>query len=200
MTMGARLAITLLTSEFQRERVTGIEPALSAWEADVLPLNYTRAVSGTDRSDGAPKLAPTSYRTGADARRVRPTVDMKARARTFQQTEGVTYRVGRSISKVGLTATQQRPSNSPFLAPSRNACHSAAVYLRIGPPGSLESRMATMPSAGATSTHAFAGWLALALRQANLTSGRSGGGFKAILFVSQIRHADRKSRVSVRNR
>jgi hypothetical protein len=26
------------------ERVTGIEPALSAWEADVLPLNYTRAV------------------------------------------------------------------------------------------------------------------------------------------------------------
>jgi hypothetical protein len=26
------------------ERVTGIEPALSAWEADVLPLNYTRGV------------------------------------------------------------------------------------------------------------------------------------------------------------
>src|SRR5215213_4981866 len=30
------------------ERVTGIEPAFSAWEADVLPLNYTRA--GGDRS------------------------------------------------------------------------------------------------------------------------------------------------------
>jgi hypothetical protein len=29
------------------ERVTGIEPALSAWEADVLPLNYTRR--GADR-------------------------------------------------------------------------------------------------------------------------------------------------------
>ena len=28
------------------ERVTGIEPALSAWEADVLPLNYTRAALG----------------------------------------------------------------------------------------------------------------------------------------------------------
>ena len=27
----------------QRERMTGIEPALSAWEADVLPLNYIRA-------------------------------------------------------------------------------------------------------------------------------------------------------------
>ena len=25
------------------ERVAGVEPALSAWQADVLPLNYTRA-------------------------------------------------------------------------------------------------------------------------------------------------------------
>ena len=32
-----------LTCAFRLERVTGIEPALSAWEADVLPLNYTRA-------------------------------------------------------------------------------------------------------------------------------------------------------------
>ena len=31
-----------LTWAFTLERVTGIEPALSAWEADVLPLNYTR--------------------------------------------------------------------------------------------------------------------------------------------------------------
>jgi hypothetical protein len=29
---------------FAEERVTGIEPAFSAWEADVLPLNYTRKV------------------------------------------------------------------------------------------------------------------------------------------------------------
>jgi hypothetical protein len=33
----------ILTCTFALERVTGIEPALSAWEADVLPLNYTRA-------------------------------------------------------------------------------------------------------------------------------------------------------------
>ena len=33
----------LPTWTFTLERVTGIEPALSAWEADVLPLNYTRA-------------------------------------------------------------------------------------------------------------------------------------------------------------
>jgi hypothetical protein len=30
------------------ERVTGIEPALSAWEADVLPLNYTRRRTGDE--------------------------------------------------------------------------------------------------------------------------------------------------------
>ena len=33
---------TSLAWAFTLERVTGIEPALSAWEADVLPLNYTR--------------------------------------------------------------------------------------------------------------------------------------------------------------
>src|SRR5262249_9770978 len=44
------------------ERVTGIEPALSAWEADVLPLNYTRAVPGPLRA-ARPGFAPTSYRT-----------------------------------------------------------------------------------------------------------------------------------------
>ena len=31
-----------LTSLFAMERATGIEPAFSAWEADVLPLNYAR--------------------------------------------------------------------------------------------------------------------------------------------------------------
>ncbi len=33
---------TGLVAYFILERVTGIEPATSAWEADVLPLNYTR--------------------------------------------------------------------------------------------------------------------------------------------------------------
>jgi deoxycytidine triphosphate deaminase len=36
------LRIKPLSWAFAWERVTGIEPALSAWEADVLPLNYTR--------------------------------------------------------------------------------------------------------------------------------------------------------------
>ena len=33
-----------LTWAFEVERMTGIEPAYSAWEADVLPLNYIRRV------------------------------------------------------------------------------------------------------------------------------------------------------------
>jgi hypothetical protein len=32
-----------LTWAFVVERMTGIEPAYSAWEADVLPLNYIRS-------------------------------------------------------------------------------------------------------------------------------------------------------------
>jgi hypothetical protein len=36
-----------LTSLFTRERATRIELAFSAWEADVLPLNYAREWSAT---------------------------------------------------------------------------------------------------------------------------------------------------------
>ena len=44
MARGVLVLVNLqLLQRFSRvERVTGIEPALSAWEADVLPLNYTR--------------------------------------------------------------------------------------------------------------------------------------------------------------
>ena len=45
------------------ERVTGIEPALSAWEADVLPLNYTRTAAGLPTRSGSWLSWPT-YRTG----------------------------------------------------------------------------------------------------------------------------------------
>jgi dCTP deaminase len=59
---------TSFTWRFALERVTGIEPALSAWEADVLPLNYTRAsaarpVAATTEA-GCAVFAQTSYRTG----------------------------------------------------------------------------------------------------------------------------------------
>ena len=50
-----------LTCAFRVERVTGIEPALSAWEADVLPLNYTRA-DPLRREASWTVFAQTSYR------------------------------------------------------------------------------------------------------------------------------------------
>jgi hypothetical protein len=34
------------------ERVMGIEPTYSAWEADVLPLNYTRAAADFTENRG----------------------------------------------------------------------------------------------------------------------------------------------------
>jgi hypothetical protein len=58
------LAESPLTCGYTVERVTGIEPALSAWEADVLPLNYTRAhlhCPGTEPACAV--FAQTSYRT-----------------------------------------------------------------------------------------------------------------------------------------
>lgn len=53
------------------ERVTGIEPALSAWEADVLPLNYTR--KGTHCTRSAPPTAEPPHHPDkpADAGRAR---------------------------------------------------------------------------------------------------------------------------------
>ena len=54
----------VLTWAFVVERVTGIEPALSAWEADVLPLNYTRAHLHCFAGEPACAVfAQTSYRT-----------------------------------------------------------------------------------------------------------------------------------------
>ena len=44
------------------ERVTGIEPALSAWEADVLPLNYTRTTTFRYRRSG---IARSGYQIRA---------------------------------------------------------------------------------------------------------------------------------------
>jgi hypothetical protein len=42
------------------ERVTGIEPALSAWEAEVLPLNYTRLARNPSKTLGSKAVAQTT--------------------------------------------------------------------------------------------------------------------------------------------
>jgi hypothetical protein len=50
------------------ERVTRIELALSAWEADVLPLNYTRVLNGAQRSrllNRSHQRDLPAYRTGS---------------------------------------------------------------------------------------------------------------------------------------
>ena len=47
---------------FVVERVTRIELALSAWEADVLPLNYTRVPGRSAGSGCLERPARTSYR------------------------------------------------------------------------------------------------------------------------------------------
>ena len=57
--------LKLVAREGRSERVTGIEPALSAWEADVLPLNYTRRRRQTSPRGGSlAVLAQTWYRNG----------------------------------------------------------------------------------------------------------------------------------------
>ena len=55
-----RLGIMALSWALTVERVTRIELALSAWEADVLPLNYTRRALAGRSGHGA--FATTSYR------------------------------------------------------------------------------------------------------------------------------------------
>ena len=60
---GPGFETVVLTWAFGLERVTGIEPALSAWEADVLPLNYTRAGPAALRREASwTVFAQTSYR------------------------------------------------------------------------------------------------------------------------------------------
>src|SRR6266699_5209725 len=55
-----------LTCAYEVERVTRIELALSAWEADVLPLNYTRTDEREPRD--TPGLGGSSrHRTGVRA-------------------------------------------------------------------------------------------------------------------------------------
>ena len=55
----------LRSERFVLERATGIEPALSAWEADVLPLNYARVpgrTAGTSGGSDSARWLPSLYR------------------------------------------------------------------------------------------------------------------------------------------
>jgi hypothetical protein len=69
-----------VTRRFMVERVTRIELALSAWEADVLPLNYTRTRRPAAQTAGR-SLAPTSYPSPEAARFDSVRLDRLARER-----------------------------------------------------------------------------------------------------------------------
>ena len=57
-TIKAQSRTDVLAWAFKVERVTGIEPALSAWEADVLPLNYTRRRCTGEPCSVRPDIVP----------------------------------------------------------------------------------------------------------------------------------------------
>jgi hypothetical protein len=66
MTRAERMLTVAMPADlrFLVERVTRIELALSAWEADVLPLNYTRAGEHEDTGRAEDRwLVPISYRS-----------------------------------------------------------------------------------------------------------------------------------------
>jgi hypothetical protein len=48
--------MNVVDEEVDLERVVGIEPTLSAWEAEVLPLNYTRVPQDSRVSGSTVKL------------------------------------------------------------------------------------------------------------------------------------------------
>jgi hypothetical protein len=56
---------SVLTRVFGLERVKGIEPSLSAWEADVLPLNYTRERVNSTWNGGGAHTTPITRWGGA---------------------------------------------------------------------------------------------------------------------------------------
>ena len=76
---------TALAARSQVERMTGIEPALSAWEADVLPLNYIRRAVPVAQQASTCTVLATCYRNEGLARTPSPKVaasQMAAQCRT----------------------------------------------------------------------------------------------------------------------
>ena len=63
VTYSAGIGLSAVTSKM--ERVMGIEPTLSAWEAEVLPLNYTRVANmAKGITDLRRRIGPLTYPAG----------------------------------------------------------------------------------------------------------------------------------------
>src|SRR5829696_797349 len=64
----SKITETALIRAYEVERTTGIEPAFSAWEADVLPLNYIRLARRSRSRGVASGVEATASRVGATSR------------------------------------------------------------------------------------------------------------------------------------
>ena len=161
-----------------RERATGIEPAFSAWEADVLPLNYAR--------EDAPNVhaGKTRFRNGRNCARksprgwhqldqaARPNTSVRNPAHPKNQGFATTIRrLGHRVSgrshRVAMRPGAGRPGDSPPLresapwrrsglrSPRRNGSRRRARRgrrrLRRPPPPSTRHRRAAMPTMGSLS-------------------------------------------------
>src|SRR5699024_894835 len=113
-----------VTWGFHLERVTGIEPALSAWEAEVLPLNYTRVrvrgacaleagTSGTPRRPGERRpaylLSPGRANRRGPGRatampRAEPTATHEPRPAPHRPDAAAPYRTGPPVAPGGRPA------------------------------------------------------------------------------------------------
>jgi hypothetical protein len=98
------------------ERVKGIEPSYAAWEAAVLPLNYTRVVLRTSCSTSRETISAV----GCDCSAAR------AWRHVFPNVSGASARAGR-LKLESLNASRRRPGNQPFasMVPAR-CLHRAA--------------------------------------------------------------------------
>jgi hypothetical protein len=111
-----------LAARSEVERMTGIEPALSAWEADVLPLNYIRRLRRS-LAQGERLRCPRPHGTGTAGLLARRSPMLASR--TNRSPRSHRNMLGARPQAPGQrmrTGCRQRKSNVPILASARKAC------------------------------------------------------------------------------
>jgi hypothetical protein len=121
------------------ERVTGIEPALSAWEAEVLPLNYTRAcrprTARLESYPAAPALRATGHRLPAGAAATATSLREDGRARLNDDQHCTSF-----VHSPVRRDVRERPqlwtvmwTNEPRKLVPRSACGASSGRTRTSP-------------------------------------------------------------------
>src|ERR1700729_3742993 len=109
---------TGLAARSSLERMTGIEPALSAWEADVLPLNYIRRAACCPlQTVGIPAFLGTSYRNQGHGGRASPP-QVRVVLRTGSGVERNTLRARTSLASASKCAASGAIPPAGMLAES----------------------------------------------------------------------------------